>query len=57
MPKPDSESWQSLSSHLDRALELSGEARAAWLASLHADHPVVAAQIERCVRGAWGWVG
>jgi serine/threonine-protein kinase len=47
MPKPDSESWQSLSSHLDRALELSGEARAAWLASLHADHPVVAAQIER----------
>jgi serine/threonine-protein kinase len=42
----DKDRWRVLSPHLDRGLELAGEARAAWLAALRAEDPALAAEIE-----------
>ena len=39
------EEWRTLSDHLDQALDLSDEERAAWLADLRAREPVLAAQL------------
>ncbi len=38
--------WQALSPLLDRALEMSGDERAAWLGVLRADEPALAAELE-----------
>ena len=38
--------WQSLSPYLDRALEMSGQQRAAWLTSLRVDQPDLARDLE-----------
>src|SRR5215475_5713670 len=38
--------WQSLSPYLDKALEMSAEQRAAWLATLHTEQPDLAAALE-----------
>ena len=50
MPGParrfDPERWQVLSPHVDRALELAGDERAAWLASLREQDAEVAADVE-----------
>lgn len=40
------ERWQAVSAQLDRALELDGEERAAWLATLRAEDPALAADVE-----------
>ena len=37
--------WQRLAPHLDRALEIDGDERAAWLASLEKDDPELAAEL------------
>jgi eukaryotic-like serine/threonine-protein kinase len=42
--------WRVLSPHLDRALELTGEERAAWLASLRAEDTALAAELEALLR-------
>jgi eukaryotic-like serine/threonine-protein kinase len=56
-PRPDSERWRSdperwraLSAPLDRALELSGEQRTAWLAELRAEDPRLADDVESALR-------
>jgi serine/threonine protein kinase len=46
MPKIDSARWRELSPYLDRALQLAGEERAAWLQSLRAENPALAADLE-----------
>ena len=38
--------WQSLSPYLDKALEMSGQQRAAWLSSLRAEMPDLAHDLE-----------
>ena len=38
--------WRAVSPHLDRALELTGDQRAAWLASLRAEDAALAADVE-----------
>ena len=45
-PSSADDRWQRLSPHLDRALELSGEERAAWLASPAREDPALAADLE-----------
>jgi serine/threonine-protein kinase len=42
----DRERWRVLSPHLDRGLELRGEARARWLASLRVEDAPLAAEVE-----------
>jgi len=44
------EQWQLLSPYLDRALEMTGAERALWLASLGADNPVLARELEILLR-------
>jgi hypothetical protein len=39
------EAWQTLSEHLDEALELSDEDRAAWLRRLHEREPALATKL------------
>ena len=46
MSKPDRESWQAVSPYLDRALELSGDERVAWLGLFRAENPNAAAEVE-----------
>jgi serine/threonine-protein kinase len=41
----DKDRWQRLAPHLDRALELDGDERAAWLASLEKDDPELGAHL------------
>jgi serine/threonine protein kinase/tetratricopeptide (TPR) repeat protein len=40
------ERWEIVSPLLDRALEMAGEERAAWLATLHGDDPALATDLE-----------
>lgn len=47
----DSERWQALSPLLDRALDLEGEERAAWLQSLRAEDPTLAADLNWLLAG------
>jgi len=42
----DRQRWQALSPHLDKALEMEGDERAAWLDSLRAEDPRLAAELE-----------
>ena len=44
-PAFDKDRWAAISSHLDHALELDGGERAAWLASLRARDPTLAADL------------
>ncbi len=44
------ERWRALSARLDEALELNGEARAAWLASLGAEDPQLADDVKSALR-------
>ncbi len=46
------ERWQALSPLLDRALEMSGDERAAWLGSLRAEDPALAANLETLLEEA-----
>jgi len=39
--------WQAVSSYLDQALEMPDEERAAWLASLREQNPVLAANLQK----------
>jgi len=39
--------WRELSPYLDRALDLSGEARTVWLEELRAQEPAVADEIQQ----------
>src|SRR5512132_1822593 len=45
-----SERWQFVSPYLDRALEMVVEERAAWLASLRAEDPALAAELEALLK-------
>lgn len=42
----DPEQWEALSPYLDRALALSGDDRANWLASVRSEDPVLASQLQ-----------
>lgn len=42
----DKDRWQAVSPYLDRALEMSRDERTAWLASLHAQDPALAADVQ-----------
>ena len=42
----DPEQWEALSPYLDRALGLSGDDRANWLASVRSEDPVLASQLQ-----------
>lgn len=44
--------WQALSPLLDRALEMTGDERAAWLASLHDEDPSLATDLETLLEEA-----
>jgi WD40 repeat protein/serine/threonine protein kinase len=46
MPLLDRDRWQAVSPYLDRALEIHPDQLAAWLASLRAEQPAVAADLE-----------
>jgi serine/threonine protein kinase/tetratricopeptide (TPR) repeat protein len=46
MSRIDPERWQSLSPHLDRALEMESDERDAWLESLRSDDPTLVADLE-----------
>ena len=46
MAGPGPDRWREIAPHLDRALELEGEERAAWLEGLRAQDPALAAEIE-----------
>ncbi|HEX2445637.1 MAG TPA: hypothetical protein VHJ77_16945, partial [Vicinamibacterales bacterium] len=45
MSTPPNDRWFALSEHLDRALDLEGAERAAWLDALATDEPSTAAEI------------
>jgi len=49
MPKLSDEQWRLFSESLGEALELPEARRAAWLAVLAAEHPAVAAELERAL--------
>jgi hypothetical protein len=42
----DKDRWRVVSPYLDRGLEFAGDERAAWLASLRAEDPALAADVE-----------
>ena len=44
--------WQAVSPYLDQALEMPDEERAAWLASLREQNPVLAAHLQNTARRA-----
>ena len=46
MPEPTPAWWRAVSPHVDQALEMDEEERAAWLAALRDENPVLAAQLE-----------
>jgi WD40 repeat protein/tRNA A-37 threonylcarbamoyl transferase component Bud32 len=46
VPKLDPQRWQAVAPHLEKALDLSNADRAAWLASVHARDPLLAADLE-----------
>jgi serine/threonine protein kinase/Tfp pilus assembly protein PilF len=45
MPPISPERWRALSPYLDQALEVATQERCAWLASLHAQNPALAAEL------------
>ena len=46
MTTPKAERWRTVSLHFDRALEMSADERAAFLATLRAEDPTLAAEVE-----------
>jgi eukaryotic-like serine/threonine-protein kinase len=50
MPRIDPERWQSLSPHLDRALEMGSDERHVWLESLRSDDPALVTDLVALLR-------
>jgi eukaryotic-like serine/threonine-protein kinase len=46
LPGLDKERWKALNAHLDRALEMDGEERQAWMADLRTSDPALASELE-----------